>query len=167
MLSGVTISESKSQKDELILEGADIDMVSQSGAFTMLLTLTLLVHHPFSFNSGIYPGHLPSEEQRYPKVLGRYLRLGQDYRRPGVVICFPGGLAAFYTQNSHVIRRSVLVLSSYDTISMRHAFMHSTFAIASKSESRFDCTHYDAVNLYIHHPTRGIIVPTRLRYSTY
>lgn len=42
MLSGVTISESKSQKDELILEGADIDMVSQSGASTELLPLLLI-----------------------------------------------------------------------------------------------------------------------------
>lgn len=31
MLEGVTVAESKSQKDELILEGNDIDMVSQSG----------------------------------------------------------------------------------------------------------------------------------------
>jgi large subunit ribosomal protein L9e len=32
MLEGVTISESKNQKDELILEGNDIQNVSQSGA---------------------------------------------------------------------------------------------------------------------------------------
>lgn len=31
MLGGVTIAESKAQKDELILEGNDIDNVSQSG----------------------------------------------------------------------------------------------------------------------------------------
>ena len=32
MLDGVEVSESKTQKDELILEGNDIDNVSQSGA---------------------------------------------------------------------------------------------------------------------------------------
>ena len=32
MLEGVTISESKAQKDELIIEGNDIQNVSQSGA---------------------------------------------------------------------------------------------------------------------------------------
>jgi large subunit ribosomal protein L9e len=31
MLDGVTVAESKAQKDELILTGNDIDMVSQSG----------------------------------------------------------------------------------------------------------------------------------------
>ena len=33
MLDGVTISESKAQKDEYILEGNDIQNVSQSGTF--------------------------------------------------------------------------------------------------------------------------------------
>jgi large subunit ribosomal protein L9e len=32
MLDGVTVAESKAQKDELVLEGADIENVSQSGA---------------------------------------------------------------------------------------------------------------------------------------
>ena len=31
MLDGVTVSESKAQKDELIIEGSDIENVSQSG----------------------------------------------------------------------------------------------------------------------------------------
>ena len=31
MLDGVTVSESKVQKDELILEGTDVQNVSQSG----------------------------------------------------------------------------------------------------------------------------------------
>lgn len=33
MLGDVKVSESKAQKDELIIEGADIENVSQSGAF--------------------------------------------------------------------------------------------------------------------------------------
>lgn len=36
MLNGVTIAESKNQKDELVLEGNDIDNVSQSGILTPL-----------------------------------------------------------------------------------------------------------------------------------
>lgn len=33
MLNGVVVTESTAQKDELILEGNDIDMVSQSGMY--------------------------------------------------------------------------------------------------------------------------------------
>ena len=41
MLEGVTISESKTQKDELILEGADVQNVSQSGAFPNLYVMVI------------------------------------------------------------------------------------------------------------------------------
>ena len=37
MLEGVTITESKAQKDELILEGTDIENVSQSGGLQLTL----------------------------------------------------------------------------------------------------------------------------------
>jgi large subunit ribosomal protein L9e len=42
MLDGVTVSESKAQKDELIIEGTDIENVSQSG--------TLMGYWLFSFS---------------------------------------------------------------------------------------------------------------------
>ena len=41
MLDGVEISESKAQKDELILEGNDIDNVSQSGVSSLRVQLNL------------------------------------------------------------------------------------------------------------------------------
>lgn len=43
MLDGVTITESKAQKDELILEGADIENVSQSGAFVSYCRVKLVL----------------------------------------------------------------------------------------------------------------------------
>jgi large subunit ribosomal protein L9e len=41
MLDGVTVSESKAQKDELIIEGADIENVSQSGALMCSSRVTI------------------------------------------------------------------------------------------------------------------------------
>ena len=45
MLDGVTVSESKAQKDELILEGTDVQNVSQSGKFINKSTPTLALSH--------------------------------------------------------------------------------------------------------------------------
>jgi large subunit ribosomal protein L9e len=42
MLGDVKVSESKAQKDELILEGADIENVSQSGALESLVACDIV-----------------------------------------------------------------------------------------------------------------------------
>jgi len=81
MLEGVTVSESKNQKDELILEGADIQNVSQSGTgFCIVFAFVITLGHSIS---GVDPRCLPSAKQRYSKVLGWYLRVGQDNRCAG------------------------------------------------------------------------------------
>jgi len=46
MLDGVTIAESKAQKDELILEGNDIENVSQSGTSIVTGCWPLLIYIP-------------------------------------------------------------------------------------------------------------------------
>ena len=43
MLDGVTVSESKAQKDELILEGSDVQNVSQSGASVSYWRVTIVL----------------------------------------------------------------------------------------------------------------------------
>lgn len=63
MLDGVTILESKAQKDELILEGNDVQNVSQSGK-SLAVYLSRARSH--AWHSGIHPGHLPCTEQGYP-----------------------------------------------------------------------------------------------------
>lgn len=65
MLDGVTISESKAQKDELILEGNDVQNVSQSGGCIVKLHANDL-DSCIVLDSRINPGCLPSQEQGYP-----------------------------------------------------------------------------------------------------
>jgi hypothetical protein len=64
MLDGVTIIESKSQKDELILEGNDISNVSQSGTHPSPSLPVARLTDPFY--SCIDPGCLSRTEQGYP-----------------------------------------------------------------------------------------------------
>ncbi len=65
MLDGVTVSESKAQKDELILEGIDVQNVSQSGASIRESCLFSATDSPLVY-SCIDPGRLPGTEQGYP-----------------------------------------------------------------------------------------------------
>ena len=65
MLDGVTISESKNQKDELILEGTDIQNVSQSGKYPCSSWVCATSNTTF-LRSRVHPGHLPCTEQGYP-----------------------------------------------------------------------------------------------------
>ena len=83
MLDGVTITESKAQKDELILEGIDVQNVSQSGTlgFTVMVRAQLTNAQT---NSRLDSRLMPCKKQGYPKILGRYLRVGQGYRCSGV-----------------------------------------------------------------------------------
>ena len=64
MLEGVSVYESKAQKDELIIEGTDVQNVSQSGTFLQSEELGSNQRFP----SRVNPGHLPSAQQGYPKV---------------------------------------------------------------------------------------------------
>lgn len=68
MLDGVTVAESTAQKDEIILEGNDIENVSQSGEQVGFSTETNI--NPFA-NSCLHSRFLPGTKQRYPK--GWYL----------------------------------------------------------------------------------------------
>jgi hypothetical protein len=62
MLGGVKISESSAQKDELILEGNDIQNVSQSGTFKSTASLNDSLT---SYSSRFHPGRLSRTEQGY------------------------------------------------------------------------------------------------------
>jgi len=64
MLGGVTISESKGQKDELILEGNDISNVSQSGTYPSPSIPVARLTDPFC--SCIDSRCLSRTEQGYP-----------------------------------------------------------------------------------------------------
>jgi hypothetical protein len=101
MLNGVTVAESTAQKDELILEGNDIDMVSQSGTLPSILLL-LSTNTP---HSRIHPGCLPGTEQGYPEVLGRHLRVGQGHHRQGRVIHYTA-----FSNSKNPCRMSLYVL---------------------------------------------------------
>ena len=53
MLDGVTISESTAQKDELILQGNDVNNVSQSGMLCLKMPTSRLLTQPFAAAASI------------------------------------------------------------------------------------------------------------------
>lgn len=92
MLQGVTITRSEKVKDELVLDGNDVELVSRSAALInqvretvfVLETWTDFVLNQMLFMKKIYFFYLrpwsfhmtemPCEEQGYPEVFGWYLR---------------------------------------------------------------------------------------------
>lgn len=116
MLEGVTVSLS-SVKDELVLDGIDIQNVSQSGTCNRHFFQTLFAHgHP----SGVYPHFVPCQEQGYSKVLGRHLCFGEDEHRNGVLSRWMGCLASLMI---------FLLFSHYYTFLHLHAEMSSMLFI--------------------------------------
>lgn len=85
MLDGVTITESKAQKDELILEGIDVQNVSQSGTlgFTVMVRAQLTNAQT---NSRLDSRLMPCKKQGYPKILGRHLCIREGHYSPGVIM---------------------------------------------------------------------------------
>lgn len=84
MLEGVTISESKAQKDEIIIQGNDIQNVSQSCAS---IHGACLVKNKglFYFSSALLSSLTLTADfvfctDRYPKVPRRSLRFREDHR---------------------------------------------------------------------------------------
>ena len=93
MLEGVVISESKAQKDELILEGTDVQNVSQSGVCISLqfiaMTLTLLVQ-PRQFRAYAVYGTRISVNSWTVSTYRRRVRLTRSERIAAVDVrvCF-------------------------------------------------------------------------------
>src|SRR6266702_350790 len=85
MLGGVTVSESNAQKDELTIEGTDIEYVSQSGTMMNYCVFFILILKK-RFFSGVHPGYLSGTEQRYSQILRRDLCFREDYDRQGLII---------------------------------------------------------------------------------
>jgi len=69
MMKGVTCVNSTAQKDELILQGNDLEAVSQSGKLTSYLTCYFhRLIGVFVFCSCLHPTVCEGQEQGYPKI---------------------------------------------------------------------------------------------------
>ena len=79
MRPGVTCESSKAQKDELILRGINLELVTQSGLTTSLI----LGSRDRFFSSRTNSPVRAREEERYSKVLGRNLRIARGKGRRG------------------------------------------------------------------------------------
>lgn len=77
MLDGVSIVKSDDVKDQVVLTGNDIELVSRSGKFLGSAFFTLLT----SVCSCSDPPGLPCPQQGYPKVFGWCLRVREGPNR--------------------------------------------------------------------------------------
>lgn len=165
MLEGVTVSESKSQKDELILEGSDVQNVSQSGRHNILdhtaFGLTVIKLRPSKECVGY--GTKISENSW---MVSTFPRRAQSLRIKSLLYPF----LLFFSMSQNISMPYVChycIMFSNMTTSWT-CTLASLTSILWRSTPSWIMKRTNVINTWhgLHYGMKGIHVLTALRYST-